>query len=185
MQPKGKPLMSNEHIYTGSNETSPCLSVGIIAEYNPFHNGHAWQLQRAKLLSGARFAVVVMSPDFVQRGEPAITDKYVRTEMALKGGADLVLELPVCFASGSAEFFAQGAVRILDLLGCVDTLCFGCEIPDITLLHKIAGLLAAQPDNYRQVLRDSLKKGIGFPAAQEDAIAACEKAMELIKIEID
>ncbi len=101
--------------------------VGIVAEYNPFHSGHAYHLQEAKRRTGADFAVVVMSPDFVQRGEPAVSDKYARTKMALLNGADLVLELPVCYAAGSAEYFAQGAVSVLDGLGVVDVLSFGCE----------------------------------------------------------
>ena len=102
-------------------------TVGIIAEYNPFHKGHAYQLQKAKELSGADYAVIVMSGDFVQRGYPAIVDKYVRAEMALRAGADLVIELPVSYAVGSAEAFAQGAVSVLEALGCVDFLCFGAS----------------------------------------------------------
>ena len=97
-------------------------TVGIIAEYNPFHKGHAYQLQKAKELAGADYAVIVMSGDFVQRGYPAVTDKYIRAEMALRSGADLVIELPISYAAGSAEAFAQGAVSILEALGCVDVL---------------------------------------------------------------
>ena len=99
-------------------------TVGIIAEYNPFHKGHAYQLQKAKELTGADYAVIVMSGNFVQRGYPAMVDKYTRTEMALHSGADLVLELPSVYATGSAESFAQGAVSVLESLGCIDYLCF-------------------------------------------------------------
>ena len=109
-------------------------TIGIIAEYNPFHNGHAWQIRTAKERTQADCCVVIMSPDYVQRGMPAITDKYTRTAMALEGGADLVLELPVRYALASAQGFARGAAGILNALGCVDQLVFGCETEDPRLL---------------------------------------------------
>ena len=96
--------------------------TGIIAEYNPFHKGHAYQIEQARNLTGNRYVLVIMSGDFVQRGAPAVFDKYARTRMALLGGADAVLELPSCWASGSAEYFSKGAVGILDALDCVDHL---------------------------------------------------------------
>lgn len=99
-------------------------TVGIIAEYNPFHNGHAYHIRKAKELTGADYCIVVMSGDFVQRGAPAMMDKYLRARIALLNGADLVLELPVYYALGSAEYFAGGAVTLLDKLGIVDSLCF-------------------------------------------------------------
>lgn len=111
-------------------------TVGIIAEYNPFHTGHEYHLKEAKKKAAADYAVVVMSPDFVQRGTPAIFDKYTRARMALHAGADLVLELPVCYACGSAEFFAEGAVALLDRLGVVDTLCFGSETEESAFLFE-------------------------------------------------
>lgn len=100
-------------------------TVGIIAEYNPFHNGHAYQIAKAKEMTGADYCIIAMCGDFVQRGAPALADKYLRAETALKGGADLILELPVYYALGSAEYFASGAVALFDRLGIVDTLCFG------------------------------------------------------------
>ena len=106
-------------------------TVGIIAEYNPFHNGHKYQIQKTRELTGADAIVIIMSGNFTQRGIPAITDKYTRTAMALLNGADLVLELPVCYATGSAEYFAGGAIALLDKLGCIDTVCFGSECGDI------------------------------------------------------
>ena len=115
-------------------------TVGIIAEYNPFHKGHAYQLRKAKELSGADFAVVVMSGDFVQRGGPALTDKYLRAEMALRSGADLVLELPAVYATGSAETFARGAVSVLEALSFVDALCFGSEAGELSELLPYARL---------------------------------------------
>lgn len=144
-------------------------TVGIIAEYNPFHKGHAYQLQKAKVLTGADYAVIVMSGNFVQRGAPAIVDKYVRTEMALRAGADLVLELPVSYATGSAEAFAQGAVSVLESLGCVDTLCFGSECGDIDALLSCARLFEEEPENYRTALQENLKQGLSYPAARSRA----------------
>ena len=101
---------------------------GIIAEYNPFHNGHKYQLEASRLRTGADYTIVAISGDFMQRGTPAILNKYARAEMALKGGADLVLEIPAFYACSSAEYFAHGAVSMLDKLGIVDFLCFGREI---------------------------------------------------------
>ncbi len=167
-------------------------AVGIIAEYNPFHSGHAYHLREAKRKSGADFAVVVMSPDFVQRGEPAVFDKYTRTEMALLNGADLVLELPVCYAAGSAEYFAQGAVSVLDGLKAVDALCFGCEVPELEntvlnaacgndtqpdigtaypdLFWKTAKILNQEPETFKAALRFRLADGTGFARARADAV---------------
>lgn len=146
-------------------------TVGIIAEYNPFHTGHAYHLERAKEMAGADFALVVMSPDFVQRGEPAVFDKYTRTRMALAGGADLVLELPLRFATGSAEYFAQGALALLDGLGVVDALCFGAETDDPELFLGTARILEREPDEYIQILKQFLKTGMTFPQARMEALA--------------
>ena len=145
-------------------------TVGIIAEYNPFHNGHAYQIQKAKEAAGADFAVIVMSPDFVQRGEPALVDKYSRAKMALASGADLVIELPVCYACGSAEYFAEGGISLLRQLGCVDALSFGCETDDPALFCKLADILLQEPDEYRQKLRKYQKQGMTFPKARETAL---------------
>lgn len=141
-------------------------TIGIIAEYNPFHSGHAWQLAEAKKRTGADFALVVMSGDFVQRGEPAMTDKHTRTEMALLGGADLVAELPVQYACGSAEYFARGACALLDRLGVVDTLCFGCEneLPDA--FSTLADLLADEPAAFSRSMKKYLTDGNTFPKAR-------------------
>lgn len=146
--------------------------VGIIAEYNPFHNGHAWNIREAKRLSGADFCVVVMSGDFMQRGEPAVMDKFARAEMALSCGADLVIELPVYWAVGSAEFFAMGGVSLLEKLGVVDSLCFGSECGDGKMLQDIATMLAEEPEGYRTLLRARLKDGMSFPAARETAVSS-------------
>ena len=151
--------------------------TGIIAEYNPFHNGHNYHLETAKKLSGADYVIVVMSPDFVQRGEPSIFDKYIRTEMALLSGADLVLELPVCYATGSAEYFAEGGVSLLDSLGVVDTLCFGGESEDLSLFLYLAGTLHNETDDFKSRLQSCLKQGLTFPQAR---CAALEETQDII-----
>ncbi|MDE5802085.1 MAG: nucleotidyltransferase [Lachnospiraceae bacterium] len=145
-------------------------TVGIIAEYNPFHNGHLYHLQQAKALSNADFAIVVLSGDFTQRGTPALLDKYARCEMALCCGADLVIELPVCFATGSAEYFAKGAVSILSNLK-TDALCFGSECGSIDALRRTARVLADEPEPFRNALMQNLRKGMSFPAARSLALS--------------
>ena len=123
-------------------------TVGIIAEYNPFHHGHLYQIRQLKSRTGAEFVVAAMSGDFVQRGKPAIYDKYTRTRMALNSGVDLVLELPVCFATGSAEDFAACGVALLERLGVVDVLGFGSESGDCQKLFQVASVLAEEPNEY-------------------------------------
>lgn len=146
-------------------------TVGIIAEYNPFHNGHAYQIAEAKRITGADYAVVVMSGDFVQRGTPAIWDKYTRTRAALLGGADLVFELPTVYATASAEFFAEGGVALLSSLG-VDFLCFGSECGNIDLLMKIAVILTDESPEFKETLNHSLRDGKTYPLAREEAVKA-------------
>ncbi len=145
-------------------------AVGIIAEYNPFHTGHEYHIRRARQEAGADYAVVVMSPDFVQRGTPSVFDKETRTRAALLGGADLVLELPVCYASGSAEYFAQGAVALLGSLNVVRSFCFGSETPDPGLFRQTAAVLNEEPESFREQLQSSLKQGQTFPRARMDAL---------------
>lgn len=144
--------------------------TGIIAEYNPFHNGHQYQITQAKKQADADYVVVVMSGDFVQRGAPALIDKYTRTRMALSCGADLVLELPVLWACASAEYFAQAGIALLDCLGIVDSVCFGCETPDSDSFFRLADYLSKEPDSYRLALTDFLKSGINYPKARTMAL---------------
>lgn len=153
-------------------------TVGIIAEYNPFHNGHLYQLKKAKEITGADFAVVVMSGDFTQRGTPAVFDKYTRCRLSLLAGADLCIELPVVFATASAELFAKGAVSLLSALG-VDALCFGSECGEIAPLQKIASLLFAEPPAYKEALNKALKEGLSFPSARAAAVRKCTHAGSL------
>ena len=145
-------------------------TVGLITEYNPFHNGHLYHIERARELTGADRVVIVMSGDYVQRGTPALLSKHSRAHMALLNGVSAICELPVCYASGSAEFFAQGAISILEGLGCIDTLCFGSECGELSVLQHIAQLLLSESDTYSHMLQDALKKGYSFPAARHQAL---------------
>lgn len=145
-------------------------TVGLIAEYNPFHNGHQYHIEKAKEVANADYAIVVMSGNFVQRGAPAIMPKHMRAEAALKCGADLVLELPVCYATGTAEQFAYGAVSTLNKLGCVDAICFGSESGDINTLSDLATLLCVECDEYKESLQACLRSGMSFPLARQNAL---------------
>ncbi len=153
---------------------------GIIAEYNPFHNGHRYQMEESRRLTGADYTVVVMSGDFVQRGAPALADKHARAEMALRCGADLVLELPALYAASSAEAFASGAVALLHGLGAVTHLCFGSECGDADALGQIAAFLLDEPEQYRTALKAFLKQGLSYPSARAGAISACREAGEAL-----
>lgn len=144
--------------------------AAIISEYNPFHKGHAYQIQKTREEAEATHIIALMSGNFVQRGLPAIIDKYRRAEMALMGGADLVLELPVIYALSSAEFFAEGSVRILNHLHCVDLLSFGSEEGHLKELARIAEILAFEPAEYQEALKISLAKGISYPKARNEAL---------------
>lgn len=157
--------------YISFHERSHIMKVnGIVAEYNPFHNGHAYQLQHAREATGAAYTVVVMSGNFMQRGAPALLDKFTRARMALENGADLVLELPTCYSASSAEFFARGSVALFDKLGIIDHLCFGSECGNIEVLSKIAEIFYTEPEPYAESLRCNLRKGMSFPIARTWAL---------------
>ena len=128
--------------------------LGIVSEYNPFHNGHIHHLQVSKQLTKTDFTVAVMSGNFMQRGETALVDKWTRTEMALKSGIDLVIELPAVYALSSAENFADGAVKILNSLGVVDFISFGSEIGEITPLLEVANVLYKEPKEFDYIITD-------------------------------
>lgn len=144
--------------------------VGIIAECNPFHDGHAYLIQKAKELCGANFAVVILNGDFVQRGEPAIFDKYTRTRTVLEGGADLVFELPVRFGVSSAGDFALGGVMALNALGFVTDLCFGSECGNLPALQAIADILINESTTFKNALRKNLSGGLSYPLARARAL---------------
>ncbi len=142
-------------------------ATGIISEYNPFHEGHRYQIRKAREKTGADVVVVVMNGDFVQRGECAVTDKYVRTKMALLGGADYVFELPVRYGISSAADFAYGGILALDSLGCVDAVCFGCEAPeDIDTIADIFWKCQREPEGIAQ-MKQYLAQGLSYPAARQ------------------
>ena len=144
--------------------------VGIIAEYNPFHNGHSYHIQNTKALTGADFVVSIMTGNFTQRGNTSVVDKWEKTKMALNGGADLVIELPTIYSISSAENFANGAVKILKTLGIVDSISFGMEADDISTLNNIANVLYVEPTEYKAILEHELSKGNSFPKARENAL---------------
>ena len=152
-----------------SSHTQPV--VGVIAEYNPFHNGHAFHIQEAKRLCNASYCGVVMSGDFVQRGAPAIFDKYARAFMALSSGADLVVEMPPAFALASAEDFAFCGVSLLESLGVVTHLCFGSECGHVAPLMDLARILACEPWPFVQALRREVASGLSYPKARQKALA--------------
>lgn len=148
--------------------------AAIIVEYNPFHNGHLYHLEQTRKHTGADHIVCVMSGNFVQRGLPAIADKWHRAQMALACGADLVIELPCLYAIQSAEGFAQGAIRLVDSLQCVDTLSFGSECNDMAILQKYARLFAEEPASFKRNLQKHLQTGMSYPAARQAAIRQTE-----------
>lgn len=144
--------------------------VGIIAEYNPFHNGHLYHLNESKKQSNADYTIAVISGNFVQRGDVSIIDKWSKTEMALRNGIDLVIELPTLYSISSAENFAYGSMKILDSLGIVNAISFGTEQADIDTLDKFATVLFNEPKEYISVLNHELSKGISYPKARENAL---------------
>ena len=144
--------------------------LGIIAEYNPFHNGHFYQIEEAKKQTGAKYVVAVMSGNFTQRGNTSLIDKWTKAQMALENGVDIVLELPTIYSVSSAENFAEGAIKILDSLKIVDTLCFGTETADFAALNNIANVLHNEPKEYVAILNHELGKGISYPKARENAL---------------
>ncbi|MBQ4474221.1 MAG: nucleotidyltransferase family protein [Lachnospiraceae bacterium] len=144
-------------------------TAGIIAEFNPFHNGHAYLIQQAVHRADAGAVVVIMSGEFVQRGAPAVMNQYLRAECALLSGADLILQLPVCYATSSADYFASGAVRSLAASGLVDTLVFGCETEQPDLLVRAASL--TEDEGFQASLYRGLSEGRNYPAAYFAAIS--------------
>ncbi len=145
--------------------------LGIIAEYNPFHNGHALHLAKSKEETGAEYTICIMSGNFVQRGNTSIVNKWLKTEMALKNGIDLVLELPTIYSVSSAENFAEGSIKLLNSLKIVDFISFGSEDSDIDILNKLATIFYREPRKYLELLSSELKKGLSFPKARENAIS--------------
>ena len=153
-----------------AKQEQPLRVIGIIAEYNPFHSGHRYQIEEAKKRTGADWCIVAMSGDFVQRGGPAVYSKYLRAEMALSCGADLVVELPSAFAVSSAEDFAACGVALLTGLGAVDVLCFGSEDGEIHRIQTAARILAEEGGDFSALLSRGLRSGLSWPQARNQAL---------------
>ena len=145
--------------------------IGIVSEYNPFHKGHQYQIEKSRQDLNASGVVAIMSGNFVQRGYPAIYNKWVRAEMAVRSGVNLVIELPTYFATSSAEPFARGAVELLHHSGVVTHLSFGSEVDDLNALKEISTLLNNPTDTFTEALSTSLTEGSSFPAARSKALA--------------
>ena len=144
--------------------------TGLIVEYNPFHNGHIYHLQNSLEKTNADASIAVMSGNFIQRGEPALFDKFSRAKAAVESGVDLVVELPSIYASQSAELFAKGSVSLLNSLGCVDSICFGSEEGNIDALYLIASILRSEPKEFKEKLSSYLNEGMLFPTARNKAL---------------
>ncbi|GAA0861115.1 nucleotidyltransferase [Paraclostridium tenue] len=145
--------------------------LGLIVEYNPFHNGHLYHLKKSLEITNSTHSIAVMSGNFLQRGEPALFDKYKRAEMAVSNGVDLVVELPTLYACQSAEIFAHGAITLLNSLNCIDSLCFGSEHGDIDLLVEISKILINEPNKFKTLLKRNLDEGILFALARSKALS--------------
>lgn len=152
--------------------------VGIIAEFNPFHNGHQHLIKEVRRLTGADYVIALMSGDYVQRGVPAITDRQVRTSMALLSGVDAVFSYPVRYATSSAESFASHAIDTFNALNCIDVLAFGSECGNIDRLKEVAEILVDEPEEYRFKLQDGLKEGLSFPMARAQALPQFKEILD-------
>ena len=142
----------------------------IIAEYNPFHNGHKYQIDEAKRITNSDSVVAIMSGNFVERGEPACFDKFARAKLAIQNGIDIVFELPTLYATSSSEYFATGAISTLNNLNAINCVSFGVENQDLNLLKRISNILIEEPKAYTQKLKSELNKGLAFPVARSIAL---------------
>lgn len=146
------------------------MVLGIVAEYNPFHNGHLYHLLKSKEITKDDYTIAVIGGNFTQRGESSIVDKWTKAEMALASGVDLVIELPTLYSVSSAENFADGAIKILNSLKIVDHISFGAECQELNKLNLIANVLYEEPKEFKNALSNELSKGISFPKARENAV---------------
>ena len=144
--------------------------IGLITEYNPFHFGHLYHLEKSKKLTGADYSIAIMSGSFVQRGEPSLIDKWTKAKMAIDNGVDLVIELPFIFSSQTAELFAYGSIVLLHKLNIIDYISFGSELDDIDYLKTIADILVEEPSYYKQRLKKYLNMGYSFPVSRSNAL---------------
>lgn len=151
--------------------------AAIIAEYNPFHNGHQYQIEETRLQTGADYILAVMSGNFLQRGGPAFCNKYLRTQMALSGGVDAVIELPCLYAASSAEFFAGGSIALLNQLGAVDLLSFGSEAGDLSPLMEYARSLCFYDESIHISVKKYLQEGYSYPSARSNVLAPKDQSI--------
>lgn len=145
-------------------------SIGIIAEYNPFHNGHLYQIQKAKELTGADTVIAVMSGNFTQRGDTSLINKFEKAKIALQNEVDMVIELPTIYSISSAENFALGGIKILNEIGNIDYLVFGIEEDNLQELKAIADVLVNENDEFKRTIKEELDKGNSYPKAREIAL---------------
>lgn len=145
--------------------------VGIIAEYNPMHNGHVYHIQKAKEVTNSNYSIVIMSGSFTQNGNIAIYDKFERAKIATEYGADLVIELPTIYSVSSARYFAFGAVNILNKLNIVDSICFGSECDNIEILNNISDIILQNENKIWEEINIYLKSGISFANARIKALS--------------
>ena len=143
-------------------------ATGIVVEYNPLHNGHVYHAKQARLNTGADIIIAVMSGNFLQRGEPAIVDKWTRTKMALASGVDIVIELPYRFATANAPVFAHGAIELLDAIGC-SAFCFGSEDGQIEPFNNSIQLITQHSDEYETAVKNAVAEGLSYPMALNKA----------------
>ena len=158
------------------------MVLGIVAEYNPFHNGHLYHILKSKELTKDDYVIAIIGGNFTQRGESSIVDKWIKAEMAIAGGVDLVIELPCLYSVSSAENFADGAIKILNSLKIVDHISFGAECQELNKLNIIANILYEEPKEFKTFLADELSKGVSFPKARENAILSYLKDFSYINI---
>ena len=144
--------------------------LGLVVEYNPFHNGHLYHLLKSKEITKATHTVAIMSGNFLQRGEPALFDKYTRARAAVENGVDLVIELPTLFACQSAEIFSHGAIATLNSLNCINSICFGSDVGNIDILYTISKILVNEPNEFKISLKKYLNDGMLFPTARSNAL---------------
>lgn len=158
------------------------MVLGIIAEYNPFHNGHLYHILKSKEITKDDYTIAVIGGNFTQRGETSLIDKWSKTEMAIAGGIDLVIELPTLYSVSSAENFADGAIKILNSLKIVDHISFGSECQELNRLNIIANILYEEPKEFKLALSSELSKGISFPKARENALITYLKDKSYLNI---
>ena len=144
--------------------------VGIIAEFNPMHKGHNYLIKKAKEITGADVCICIMSGNFTQNGNISVLNKFIRAKTAIKNGIDVIIELPVLYATASTQHFCYGAVKILNSLNCIDYLCFGSETGNIDELKEISNILIKEENNIWNKTAIFLKEGISFASARQRAL---------------